>query len=192
MSEINTIERAPRRGLPVWAQIIVWIVLLGLLAIVSLSLSRAQQGSAKPGEVIPTFNLTFFDGYRYQDQKQISLADLRGKVVLINFWASWCIPCEEEAAELEAAWKYYQPSGKVVFLGIDYVDTETQALAFLKQYGITYPNGPDLQTRISPIFRITGVPETYVVDQSGKLVLSRISPFETEEQIRQIIDPLIK
>jgi cytochrome c biogenesis protein CcmG/thiol:disulfide interchange protein DsbE len=117
---------------------------------------------------------------------------LRGKVVVINFWASWCKPCEQEAAEVEAAWKTYEPGGQVVFFGADYVDTEPEARGYLKKFAITYPNGPDLGTRISQIFRITGVPETYFIDQDGKLVYAQIGPFTSEAQIHAILDPLLK
>lgn len=191
MSEINIVDAPPRRGLPVWVQIIVWVGLLGLLVVVSIQLSKSQQGAVKPGEVIPAFDLTFFDQYKYENKGSVSLADLKGKVVLINFWASWCIPCEQEAAELEAAWKFYQPTGEVLFLGVDYVDTEPQALSYLQKFGISYPNGPDLQTRISQMFRTSGVPETYILDQDGKLVASKIGPFDSEAQIRAMIDPLL-
>lgn len=194
MSETNTTDEAPsrRRGLPIWIQVIVWIVLLGLLAMAAFGLTKLQQGSVKSGESIPNFTLHFFDGYEHQGKKEISMADLKGKVVVLNFWASWCIPCEQEAAPLEAAWKHYSDSDKVVFIGVDYVDTETQARGYLTKFGVSYPNAPDLQTRISPLFRISGVPETYVVDQNGKLAASQIGPFTTEEQIRALIDPLLK
>lgn len=193
MSEINiTDEAPPRRGVPIWVQVIVWIVLLGLVAMAALGLGKLQQGSAKSGETIPNFTLQFFDKYEYLGKKEISIADLKGKVVVLNFWASWCIPCEQEAAPLEAAWKYYSDSGKVVFIGVDYVDTEPEALSYLTKFGVSYPNAPDLQTRISPLFRISGVPETYVVDQNGKLAASKIGPFTTEAEIRALIDPVLK
>ncbi len=86
----------------------------------------------------------------------------------------------------------YEPTDKVVFLGVDYVDTEPEARTYLTKFGISYPNGPDLQTRISQMFRISGVPETYIVDQNGKLVSSQIGPFTSEAQIRDLIDPLLK
>lgn len=191
MSETNILGDAPRRGLPVWVQIIVWVVLLTLLVVVSIQLSKAQQGAVKPGEVIPAFDLTLFNQYKYQDKGNVSLVDLKGKVVVINFWASWCIPCEQEAAELEAAWKFYEPTGQVIFLGVDYVDTEPQALGYLAKFAISYPNGPDLQTRISQMFRTSGVPETYILDQDGKLVASKIGPFDSEAQIHALIDPLL-
>lgn len=191
MSEINSIEKAPRRGMPVWVQLIVWAVLIGLLVVLAFSLKVTQQGAVQVGETPPGFSLKFFDNYNYQDRNEVALADLRGKVVVINFWASWCQPCEEEAAALEATWKSYEPTGKVIFLGVDYVDTEPEARGYLNRFDISYPNGPDLQTRISQIFRIKGVPETYFIDQDGKLAYAQIGPFESEAQIHAIIDPLI-
>lgn len=193
MSETNVKAEFPiRRGMPIWAQVIIWMVLLALLAISALGLSRLQQGAVKTGEVIPNFALTLFDGYQLNDQKSVSLNELKGQVVVLNFWASWCIPCEDEAAPLEAAWKFYQPTGKVVFLGVDHLDSETPARAFLTRYAVSYPNGPDLQGSIAKLFRTSGVPETYIVDQNGKLVASQIGPFTSEAQIRALIDPLLK
>lgn len=183
---------APRRGVPLWAQIIVWVALLGLLTIVALGLRRTQQGTVQIGDMIPDFTLTFFDGYTYQGKTEVKLSEMKGKVIVVNFWASWCKPCEQEAAEMESAWRSYQQSGQVVFVGADYVDTEPEARGYLKKFDITYPNGPDLGTRISQMFRIQGVPETYFIDQTGKLVYAQIGPFASESEIHAIIDPLIK
>lgn len=189
MSEMNA---APKRGVPVWVQVIVWVVLLGLLVIVAFGLRRSQQGTVQVGDTIPDFTLKFFDGYTYQGKSEVKLSDLRGKVVVINFWASWCKPCEQEAADLEAAWQSYEPGGQVVFVGADYVDTEPEARGYLKKFAITYPNGPDLGTRISQMFRIKGVPETYFIDQTGKLVYAQIGPFTSKAEIQAIIDPLVE
>lgn len=183
---------APRRGVPIWAQIIIWVFLVGLLAIVALGLRRAQQGTVQPGQVIDNFTLPLFSGYELDGKNEVQFSDLRGKVVVINFWASWCKPCEQEAAELQQAWAEYEPTGKVVFLGIDYVDTEPEARVYLKKFGITFANGPDLATRISQYFRIKGVPETYFVDQDGVLQYVQVGPFSSIDQIRAQIDPLLK
>jgi len=180
-----------RRGVPLWAQIVVWAFLVCLLVLMGIGVSRAQQGTVQPGDEIPDFTLTLFSGYEYNGQSEVKISDLRGKVVFINFWASWCKPCEQEAALLEEAWKYYQPSGKVVFLGVDYVDTEPEARIFLKKFGNTYPNGPDLGTAISQMFRLQGVPETFIVDTNGILRYVKIGPFLSLEEIRAMIDPLL-
>lgn len=193
MSEINTMGETPQRqGVPIWVQAIILVVLLGALAFVAWGLAKSQQESVQSGEVVPNFTLNFFDKYEYQGKKEISIADLKGQVVVLNFWASWCIPCEQEAAPLEAAWKYYQPTGQVIFIGVDYVDTEPEALTYLARFGVSYPNAPDLQMRISKPFRISGVPETYIIDQTGKIAASKIGPFTAEAEIRALVDPLLK
>lgn len=189
---IPTPPPAPRRGVPLWAQVLVWGVLLALLTLVAFGLKRTQQKPIQVGDTLPEFPLVFFDGYTLMDKNEVNLSSLKGKVVVINFWASWCKPCEQEAAALESVWRSYEQRGDVVFIGVDYVDTEPEARGYLKKFGITYPNGPDLGTRISQMFRITGVPETYFVDKNGKLAYAQIGPFTTEAEIHAIIDPLIK
>lgn len=191
MNEIKT-PPAPRRSVPLWAQIVIWIGLLGLLVVVALSLLKAQQPMIKVGAAVPPFTVPFYDGYEYNGAQQVEFASLRGKVVVINFWASWCTPCADEAADLQEAWETYQPGGEVVFIGIDYLDTPTKGAAYLKKFAITYPNGPDLQERISPLFnRNMGVPETYFVDRTGTLRYLQIGPFNSVTEIKSIIDPLL-
>lgn len=168
-----------------WGQILAWIGVLGLLTIVAIGLMVKQQPPIAQGKPAPDFSLTTFDG------QTINTADLRGKVLVINFWASWCKPCEQEAADLESAWRYYKDRGDVVFLGIAWTDTEPNSLRYLAKFDITYPNGPDLGTRISQRYRTTGVPETYIVDQNGILVDKKISPYESLAEILAAIDPLL-
>jgi len=180
-----------RKGVALWVQIIIWVFLIGLLAIVAVGLSRAQQGTIQPGQVVDNFTLPLFSGYEYQGKSEVQLADLRGKIVVVNFWASWCKPCEQEAADLQAAWAEYEPTGEVVFIGADYVDTEPEARVYLKKFGITFPNGPDLATSISQYFRIKGVPETYFIDRNGVLHYVQVGPFSSVQQIRNIIDPML-
>ena len=175
---VNT-EQAPPRPRR-WGVILVWGLLLGLLAILGLGLIRSQQGPVGVGAMVPDFTLTTFDG------GTIDIRELRGQVVVINFWASWCKPCEQEAAELEQAYQQYKDQG-VAFLGVDYVDADREAMAYLEKFGITYPNGPDLGTRISQAFRIRGVPETYIVGPDGQLAAIKIGPYQSlEEIVRQI------
>ena len=188
MTEATT---SPRRAVPLWAQILVWTFLVIFLALMGLGVTGAQRGTVQPGEKIPDFSLTLFSGYEYNGKSEIKISELRGKVIFINFWASWCIPCAQEAPILEEVWRYYKPDGKVVFLGVDYVDTEPEARIFLKRFGNTYPNGPDLGGRISQMFRIQGVPETYTIDTGGILRFVKIGPFLNVDEIRAVVDPLL-
>lgn len=168
-----------------WGRILIWTSLFALLGLVGVGLIRSQEGPVRPGQSAPDFILTTFDG------QEIFSSDLQGKVIVLNFWASWCKPCENEAADLETAWRIYKDRGDVVFLGVDYVDTEPEAMAYLQKFKITYPNGPDLRTEISQAFRITGVPETYIIGTNGILTHAQKGPFTSLSQIQNVIDPVL-
>jgi len=182
----------PRRGAPLWVQIPIWVSLTALLILLGFGLFRAQHPILSIGSKVPNFTLQLFDGYPYNSEKVVDLVSLHGKVVVVNFWASWCVTCADEAQIMEAAWNYYQPKEQVVFLGVDYSDVDSEALQFLEKYNTTYPNGPDLGTRITPIFnRNIAMPETYIVDQQGILKSEQIGPFQSLDDIRSAIDPLL-
>lgn len=179
-----------KKHVPVWAQVMVWIAVIALFGVVALGLRRTQQGTVQVGETAPDFTLTTFPGYEYEGASQVKLSDLKGKIVVINFWASWCKPCEQEANDLQEAWRIYQSEGDVVFLGVDYVDTEPEALGYLEKFDITFANGADLGTRISQAFRIKGVPETYFIDRDGVIYFIQVGPFQSLSQITSVIDSL--
>ena len=184
VSETDTEDKGKKVTMR-WGMAAAWLVVMGLLVIVAIQLKKAQQGTVVAGEPAPAFILTTFEG------EDIALADLRGKVVVLNFWASWCKPCEQEAADLQTAWEIYQPSGEVVFLGVDYVDTDIEAAKYLEKWQITYLNGPDLGTRISQSFRIRGVPETYIIDREGVLRYVKIGPFVSLQEITAAIESVV-
>src|SRR5512133_1023645 len=179
------VETRNQKRLPGWVFGLALVLLVGFLAIIGGSLNKKTAAPIKIGDPIPEFSLTSLSG-----EKFIS-SELKGKVVLLNFWASWCTTCEDEAAFLENVWKEMAPGGQVLFLGVDWADTDPEALAYLQKFGITYPSGPDLGTKVSQLFRITGVPETYVFDPAGKLAAVTIGPFESEAEIRSLINGLL-
>ena len=187
MNEITTApsDKSSQRVIPRWGRILAWVGLFALLVVVAMVLLQKQQGPVAVGQKPPSFTLTTFDGQQYGP------AEMSGKVVLVNFWASWCKPCEQEAADLESAWRYYQARGDVLFLGIAWTDTESASLKYLDKFDITYPNGPDLGTSISQAYRTTGVPETYIIDKKGNLAFVKLSPFTSLSEITAAIDPLL-
>jgi cytochrome c biogenesis protein CcmG/thiol:disulfide interchange protein DsbE len=170
----------------------VWIGLLGLLGVLAAGLIKAKNPILTVNSTVPDFTLSLFSGYEFNGAKEVKLSDLKGRVVLVNFWASWCQPCRTEAVDLESAWRSYSEKGQVVFLGVDYVDTEPEARSYMSDFNISYPNGPDMGTRISQIFnRNLGVPETYVIDQEGMLRFIQIGPFQSVAEIQSVVDPLL-
>ncbi len=184
-SSTSITEKTAERAHLHWGRILAWLGLFALLVVVAIVLLRQQQGPVAIGHKPPSFSITTFDG------QSIGPAEMAGKVVLVNFWASWCKPCEQEAPFLEGAWQYYQPRGDVLFLGIAWTDTDSASLAFMKKFNVSYPNAPDLGTAISQAYRITGVPETYLIDKKGNLAAVKLSPYTSLAELQSVIDPLL-
>ncbi len=161
------------------------VLLLGLIGVMAVNLQKVESGDLQ-GRPAPDFTLTLFDQF---EQGQLALTDLRGQVVVVNFWASWCVECYKEAELLEQAWQDYKDRG-VMFVGVDYLDTDKEGLAYMEKYGITYPSGPDLKNRISEDYAITGVPETFFIDQNGQIIHVQIGPIE-QAQLYGLLDRLI-
>jgi len=98
-----------------------------------------------------------------------SLADLRGKVVVLNFWASWCTPCKAEAPVLAAAQERLQRDGAGTVLGVTYDDSTPDSLKFVKEFDVRYPNVRDVGTRLAEQYGTTSLPETFVIDARGRI-----------------------
>jgi len=117
--------------------------------------------------------------------KQLSLRQLRGRVVVLNFWASWCGPCKQEAPRLDAVARAH--AGKVVFLGIDVQDGKSDARAFLRRHDVGYASLHDNSGLTYDGYGLTGVPETYWLDARGRIVAhvaGAVSTAQLEEGIR--------
>ncbi len=156
--------------------IIGFLFISGLISVWIFNLGDIQSAELK-GKTAPEFVLPLFDQF---EQEEVRLSDLQGQVVVVNFWASWCVQCFDEAPLLEQAWRDYRDRG-VVFVGVGYLDTERPALEYMEKYGITYPSGPDLGAKISENYAITGVPETFFIDRDGNIAFVKIGPIERAE-----------
>lgn len=170
-------ERTERRRPPLWfvGLLIVSLLLLGMLAI---GLRNQAAGQVDKGPA-PDFTLQTFDG------ETITLSDWRGTPIVINFWASWCLECYEEAPLLEQTWRDHRDD--VLFLGVAYNDTEPAARQYLDRFDITYPNGFDYGNRISDAYRLQGVPETFFVDRRGRLLGLKVGPLTQAELDQWIV-----
>jgi cytochrome c biogenesis protein CcmG/thiol:disulfide interchange protein DsbE len=136
------------------------------------------------GRPAAAFALTAFDG------SPLTLDAQRGKVVVVNFWASWCIPaCYDEAPVLERAWRTYRDRG-VVIVGVDMQDTREAALAFIRRFDLTFPNAPDEGGKVAVEYGVYGVPETFFVDRGGTIRAKHVGAV-TDEVIRDKLEPLL-
>jgi cytochrome c biogenesis protein CcmG/thiol:disulfide interchange protein DsbE len=171
-----------QRSAVFWRLIIIGVLAL-FIAFLAIGLRREWVSEQRATGMAPEFEFTTFDG------ETIRLVDLRGQGVVLNFWASWCIPCRDEAPLLEQAWRR-ERDRSIVFIGLDYLDQEHAAQAFLAEFDITYPTGPDLQSAAARRYRITGVPETFFIGPDGQIVSQVIGPILSMEVLNQKLDAI--
>jgi cytochrome c biogenesis protein CcmG/thiol:disulfide interchange protein DsbE len=164
------------------------VVLVAFLALLSWGLvSKAPvtglSGITRVEKPAPEFAMPTFDGGTFR------LSDHLGKPIVINFWASWCPPCRDEALVLEEAWRGYAPQG-VVFVGVDIQDVEDDAAAYLREFGITYPNGRDVDGKITVDYGVIGLPVTFFISKDGTVVRRWVGAVRPAE-LRAWVDGLI-
>ena len=165
-----------------WAKVLVPLSVIPLLLLLAYGFGKDPKRIPSPlvGREAPDFTVSLLEGGK------LSLRELRGKIVVVNFWASWCYPaCWNEAPRLEAAWRRYKDQG-VVLVGIVYQDTEGNAKDFIQKHGKTYLNGMDHKSRIAIEYGVYGVPETFFIDREGKIAYKHIGEISMEILTSQI------
>jgi len=166
-----------------------WLIPLAVLPLlVLLAYGFRTDPRALPstlvGKPAAPFALTSFAG------TPLSLESLRGRVVVVNFWASWCIPaCYEEAPVLEKAWREYRDRG-VTLVGINIQDKDEAARKFMSQFEFTFPNAADVGGRIAVEYGVYGVPETFFIDRAGRVRGKKVGAV-TDELFRREVEPLL-
>lgn len=166
---------------------VVLLAIVGFLVVLGYGLVRQPErfaqaagvnsvghlGRIMPGSA-PEFELTLFDG------GHLSLSSLRGSPVVLNFWASWCVPCRDEAPVFERQWQAYGGSG-VKFIGLDVWDNEDGARSFLKEFHLDYPNGFDPQGTVLLRYGVTGIPETFFIRPDATIAVHWVGPLNDSQ-----------
>jgi cytochrome c biogenesis protein CcmG/thiol:disulfide interchange protein DsbE len=166
-----------------------WLIPLSAVPVLALlaygfRLDPRNVPSPLVGKPAAPFALTTFEG------QPVSLEALRGRVVVVNFWASWCYPaCYEEAPALERSWRAYRDRG-VTFVGVDIQDKPEAAAKFIRDFQLSFPNAPDPTGRVSVDYGVYGVPETFFIDRQGRIRAKHVGAV-TEQVIGEKLDRLL-
>jgi len=165
-----------------------FLAFLAVCAVIGLlGFGLLSKGTAKVevGDPVPDRALPVLGG-----SGEGTIADYRGEWVLVNLWASWCLPCRDEAPELERWWRAHRDQGATV-LGINVQDNSEDALAFLDEFKTTYPQLRSVGDERSEAFGSTGVPENFLVNPKGKMALIWRGPVD-ERFLEDSVDPIVE
>jgi cytochrome c biogenesis protein CcmG, thiol:disulfide interchange protein DsbE len=174
-----------------WVAVLaVLAVLVGVCAVAALLTfgltNRAALGSAPlQPRPAPDFALPALDA----DEHGVKLSDLRGRVVVVNFWASWCAECRTEQAALNQTWQRFRDAGAVV-VGVNFEDAPGDAAQYVAEAGISYPVVVDEKSATALAYGLRGVPETYVVDRTGRMVERFVGPVDSDRLSDTVTDLL--
>ena len=166
-----------------------WRRLLPILAVVAVAwfgvgwLARVEHRPHLSEGQAPPLQIVGFDG------TLIDLVALRGQGVVVNFWASWCGPCRAEAELFEAAWRAEQGQG-IVFIGVNRQDRVESAQAFLAEYAVSYPNGPDTAENWARLFGVVGLPSTFFIDSQGEIQAVTWGPITSAGELARQLDKI--
>jgi len=145
------------------AQALAVALVVGLFALLIWKVAQGSHKEAAPGKTAPDFTLS-----RLDRSGSLQLSSLRGKAVVLNFWASWCNPCKREAPALQTLSRRW--GKQVVVLGVDVNDFQGDARGFMRKYGLSYPVVHDNKNETTPKYGLTGLPETFFLDRRGRIV----------------------
>ena len=173
-------------------QLAIGLVVLGVVSAVAYGATRYLRKELFPvelGSKAPDFKAFTLDSV----PREKRLADYRGKVLMINVWATWCLPCRVEMPSIEALNKAYASKGlKIVAVSIDDPGTDATIRAFVKQYGLTFEVLHDPQARISDSYDITGYPETFIIGRDGVIRKKLMSATDwNSPDARALVDRLL-
>ena len=168
------------RGLKVAGQLGALALVLGLLGLLIWKIASDDAPVATVGKPVPHFDLPALSG-----DERVAVADHVGKPMVINFWATWCVPCRTEAPLLERAAKRYDD--RVVFIGVDVRDFSGDAKDFVEKHGLTYLIAYDGPAKLWEPWGITGLPETFLVDRNGTIIDHKVGEITDEADLDEAI-----
>jgi cytochrome c biogenesis protein CcmG/thiol:disulfide interchange protein DsbE len=173
-------QRRPRQVALLLAAVAAVVALTSWLLSVGLQRDPTAIRSPLLGRPAPDFALRALDG-----DHVVRLGELRGQVVVVNFWASWCAECRVEHPALSAAWNRFRDAG-VVVVGVDFQDDHANALAYLAETGTTWPVVADPGSRTALAYGVYGIPETFFIGPDGQVTAKQVGPVTYDQLVREI------
>ncbi len=148
-----------------FSTVLIVVLVVAFFALMAFGLANrspatGRSGETRVGKPAPQFSMPLLGGGQFNSE------DHRGSPMIINFWASWCPPCRQESPGFERVWRKYGDQG-IILVGVDIQDTEEDALAYVNELGLSFPNGRDLDGKITVEYGVIGLPVTFFIGHDG-------------------------